>query len=234
MEKRELLYSGKAKEIYSTDEPCLVIMKYLDDLTALNGAKHGSFADKGHLNRQISDKIFVYLERRGIKTHYVKTINSQEVLVKKVSIIPLEVIVRNIAAGSFSKKYGVPEGTPLACSVLEFSYKNDELGDPMLSESHALALGLATKRQIETISKVALLINDELKALFDNINLRLIDFKIEFGIDNDGNILLADEISPDSCRLWDKDTDKKLDKDRFRLDLGDVEAAYRDVASRLT
>jgi phosphoribosylaminoimidazole-succinocarboxamide synthase len=208
-------------------------MRYRDDLTALNGGKKGSFPGKGALNRRISDMIFAFLETGGVKTHFIKTINEYEVLIRKVHILPLEVIVRNIAAGSFSKKYGVPEGKPLKMALLEFSLKDDALGDPMISPSHAIALELVTEEQLNQISGVAMGINNLLKALFDRVNLTLVDFKIEFGTGSGGNILLADEITPDTCRLWEKDAGVKMDKDRFRQDLGGVEEAYREVANRL-
>ena len=233
MDKLGLLYRGKVKDIYETTDPNGVIIHYRDELTALNGGKRGSFPDKGLLNRQITDKIFAYLESNGVKTHFIKTINDNEVLVRKVRILPLEVIVRNIAAGSFSKKYGVPEGIPLKSTVLEFSLKNDDLGDPMLSPSHALALEIVTQGQLSEITDVALKINQLLIELFNSVNLTLVDFKIEFGTDSEGDILLADEISPDSCRLWEKGSNVKMDKDRFRQDLGGVEDAYREVCKRL-
>ena len=209
-------------------------MRYRDDLTALNGGKKGSFPEKGLLNLQISNTIFTYLSSHGIKTHLVRSLGVNEVLVIRVWIFPLEVIVRNIAAGSFSKKYGVPEGKPLKSPVLEFSLKNDELGDPMISPSHILALELVTGEQLREMSDIALKINGLLTDLFNGVNLTLVDFKLEFGADTRGDILLADEITPDTCRLWEKGANVKMDKDRFRQDLGGVEDAYREVARRLS
>ncbi|MDR0999294.1 MAG: phosphoribosylaminoimidazolesuccinocarboxamide synthase [Clostridiales bacterium] len=234
MQKRQLLYSGKAKDIYATSDPNLVIMRYRDDLTALNGEKRGSFEGKGAINQAVSDTIFAFLENRGIKTHFVKTLGDNETLVKAVTILPLEVIVRNVAAGSFSRKYGVKEGTPLKSAVLEYSYKMDELGDPMLAESHILALGLATQEQLNKIADSTYKVNDALKELFSRLGLNLIDFKVEFGVTSDGDILLADEITQDSCRLWDMETGVRVDKDRFRQDLGGVKDAYQDLLERLT
>jgi phosphoribosylaminoimidazole-succinocarboxamide synthase len=228
-----LLYSGKAKNIYETDDPSLAIMEYKDILTAGNGEKKGAFEEKGAINREITDIIFKYLEGKGISTHFVKNVSQTETLVKKVNIIPLEVIVRNVAAGSFSKKYGVPEGAPLKGIVVEYSLKDDALGDPMLSESHALALGVATQEDLDKLKEAALKVNAALIGLFEGIGLKLVDFKIEFGKGQDGEIILADEITPDSCRLWDMESSEKLDKDRFRRDLGGVEDAYREVWRRL-
>ncbi|MDR1538811.1 MAG: phosphoribosylaminoimidazolesuccinocarboxamide synthase [Clostridiales bacterium] len=233
MEKLNKIYSGKAKDIYETDDPSFAIMEHRDDLTALNGEKRGSFNEKGIINHEITGLIFSFLESKGIKTHFVRDLNSRESLVKKVSIIPLEVIVRNVAAGSFSKKYGVAEGAPLKCTVLEFSLKNDALGDPMLSESHAVALGIASQKELSEIGEAACRINGALTELFSSIGLKLVDFKVEFGRDDEGKLLLADEITPDSCRLWDLESGEKLDKDRFRRSLGGVEEAYREVWRRL-
>ncbi|MDR2751786.1 MAG: phosphoribosylaminoimidazolesuccinocarboxamide synthase [Clostridiales bacterium] len=228
-----LIYSGKAKNIYETDDPSLVIMEHKDCLTALNGEKKGSFSGKGPLNRNISDGIFKHLQTKGVKTHFVESLSDTETLVKKVTIIPLEVIVRNVAAGSFSKKYGAPEGAPLKNIVVEYSLKDDALGDPMLAESHAAALGIATFEELDYLKEQALKVNSALIELFAGVGLKLVDFKIEFGKDDKGEVLLADEITPDSCRLWDIESQEKLDKDRFRRDLGGVEDAYREVARRL-
>lgn len=233
MEKLELMYTGKAKKVYSTDDPTLCIFDYKDDATAFNGEKKGSFEGKGIINNRISNKIFSLLEAQGIRTHLVKEISGRETLVKKVNIIPLEVIVRNVAAGSFSKKYGVPEGTALKNPTVEFSYKNDELGDPLLNSYHAAALGLATREEIDEMIKTAFKINEALKDIFAEIGIRLVDFKVEFGIDSEGNILLSDEISPDTCRLWDAETNKKLDKDRFRFDMGEFGEVYEEVFERI-
>jgi phosphoribosylaminoimidazole-succinocarboxamide synthase len=228
-----LIYSGKAKNIYETDDAQLVAMEYKDSLTAGNGEKKGSFSGKGAMNRRISDFIFKRLEERGVPTHLVETLSPTEALVKKVEIIPLEVIVRNTAAGSFSKKYGAPEGAPLKNIVVEFSLKDDALGDPMLAESHAAALGIATFEELDELKRLALKINAALLEIFGSVGLKLVDFKVEFGKTSDGSIILADEITPDSCRLWDVESSEKLDKDRFRRDLGGVEEAYREVLRRL-
>ena len=231
--KKELLYEGKAKKVYSTDDPNLCIFEYKDDATAFNGIKKGSFEGKGEINNQMANFIFRLLEEKGIKTHMVEELSKRETLVKKVDIIPLEVIVRNIAAGSFSKRYGVEEGTPFKEPTLEFSYKNDELGDPLINDYHALALGIATREDIKTIADIAFAVNDALKEIFKNIGIKLVDFKIEVGRTADGDIVLADEISPDTCRLWDAETNKKLDKDQFRRDLGEFAEVYHEVWARL-
>ena len=233
MEKREKLYEGKAKQVYKTDDPELLIVSYKDDATAFNGLKKGTIKGKGVINNQMSNLLMQYLEKKGIPTHFVKELSERETLVKKVSIVPLEVIVRNIAAGSFSKRYGVDEGEHFTAPTIEFSYKNDELGDPLINEFHALALKLATKEEIETIKKYAFAINEQLKAFWSECCVTLVDFKLEFGRLSDGSIVLADEISPDTCRLWDSRTGEKLDKDRFRRDLGNVENAYTEVMKRL-
>ena len=232
-EKKELLYEGKAKKVYATDDSNLCIFEYKDDATAFNGIKKGSFEGKGEINNQMANFIFRLLEKKGIKTHMVEELSKRETLVKKVDIIPLEVIVRNIAAGSFSKRYGVEEGTPFKEPTLEFSYKNDELGDPLINDYHALALGIATKEDIKTIANIAFSVNDALKEIFKNIGIKLVDFKIEVGRTVDGDIVLADEISPDTCRLWDAETNKKLDKDQFRRDLGEFAEVYHEVWARL-
>lgn len=232
MEKKNLLYEGKAKKVFMTDNDDFLIVDYKDAATAFNGLKKGTINNKGIINNRMSNFLFRILNKKGIPTHFVEEINDRETLVKKVDIVPLEVIIRNIAAGSFSKRFGVPEGTELKQTVLEFCYKNDELGDPMLNLSHVYALELATENQVKTISELAYRINDILKEYFKSINIKLVDFKLEFGI-HKNQIILADEISPDTCRLWDMNTGDKLDKDRFRRDLGNVEAAYEEVAKRL-
>lgn len=232
MKKLEMMYEGKAKKVYRTDDPMLYIVEYKDDATAFNGLKKGSIADKGIVNNTMSNIIFQMLGKKGLPTHLVEQLSERETLVRAVSIVPLEVIIRNVAAGSFSKRYGVEEGRPLAKAVLEFSYKNDELGDPLINDDHILALELATKEQLATIREYAFRINDALKEFFLEKELKLIDFKIEFGI-HDGKILLADEISPDTCRLWDVKTNEKMDKDRFRRDLGNVEETYQEVLARI-
>lgn len=234
MEKQQLLYEGKAKKVYSTEDPNLCIFEYKDDATAFNGLKKGSFEGKGIINNRMANFIFRLLEKDGIKTHLVEELSDRETLVKKVDIIPLEVIVRNVAAGSFSKRYGVEEGTPFTAPTLEFSYKNDELGDPLINDYQAIALGITNREEIEEITKIAFKVNDSLKKIFINIGIKLIDFKIELGKTADGEIVLADEISPDTCRLWDAETNKKLDKDRFRRDLGEFGEVYHEVWARLT
>lgn len=233
MEKREQLYEGKAKKVFCTDNPELLIVDYKDDATAFNGLKKGTIAGKGVINNKMSNLLMQRLEKAGVPTHFVEELSDRETLVKKVSIVPLEVIIRNIAAGSFSKRYGVEEGKVFAAPTIEFSYKNDELGDPLINSYHAEALELATKEEIETIKKYAFAINQELKAFWADCGVTLVDFKIEFGRLSDGTIVLADEISPDTCRLWDSATGTKLDKDRFRRDLGNVEDAYTEVMNRL-
>ncbi len=238
MEKKEQLYEGKAKKVYATDNPDYVIVSYKDDATAFNGLKKGTISGKGVINNKMSNMLMSMLEKKGIPTHFVEQIDDRNTVVKKVQIVPLEVIIRNVAAGSFSKKYGVAEGTLLSAPTIEFSYKNDELGDPLLNSYHALALNLATKEEIETIKNMAFAVNDALKAFFKQLNIDLIDFKLEFGRFK-GQIILADEISPDTCRFWEAgtwDTTKhtSLDKDRFRRDLGGVEDAYNEVFKRLT
>ena len=234
MEKREQLYEGKAKKVFATDDPELFIVSYKDDATAFNGLKKGTIVGKGVINNKMSNLLMQRLEKAGIPTHYVEELSDRETLVKKVSIVPLEVIVRNIAAGSFSKRYGVEEGVVFDSPTIEFSYKNDELGDPLLDEYHALALHLATAEEIETIKKYSFAVNEQLKAFWKECGVTLVDFKLEFGRLSDGTIVLADEISPDTCRLWDSKTGEKLDKDRFRRDLGGVEDAYAEVMMRLT
>lgn len=233
MEKREQLYEGKAKKVYATDDPELLIVDYKDDATAFNGLKKGTIAGKGVINNQMSNRLMAKLEEAGVPTHYVRELSERETLVKKVSIVPLEVIVRNIAAGSFSKRYGVEEGVVFDQPTIEFSYKNDDLGDPLLNTYHALALKLATAEEIATIEKYAFQVNDFLKAFWLSCGVTLVDFKLEFGRLSDGTIVLADEISPDTSRLWDAKTHEKLDKDRFRRDMGGVEEAYAEIMGRM-
>ena len=232
MQKLEMIYEGKAKKVYKTDDPKLYIVDYKDDATAFNGQKKGQIAGKGVVNNTMTNIVFKKIEERGVPTHLVEQLSERETLVKAVKIIPLEVIIRNVAAGSVSKRYGVPEGQPLAKTVLEFSYKNDDLGDPLINDDHILALELATPEELELVRKYAYTVNDVLKEFFLERGLKLIDFKIEFGI-ADGQVLLADEISPDTCRLWDVETNEKMDKDRFRRDLGNVEETYLEVFRRV-
>ena len=229
MVKKGQLYEGKA-----TDDPQLLIVDYKDDATAFNGLKKGTISGKGVINNRMSNLLMQKLEKAGIPTHFVEELSERETLVKKVDIVPLEVIIRNIAAGSFSKRYGVEEGVVFDEPTIEFSYKNDELGDPLINDYHALALKLATKEEIETIKKYAFGVNDYLKAFWAECGVTLVDFKLEFGKIADGSIVLADEISPDTCRLWDSKTNEKLDKDRFRRDMGGVEDAYAEIMDRLT
>lgn len=238
MVKQQQLYEGKAKKVFATENPDYVIVSYKDDATAFNGLKKGTIAGKGVINNKMSNMMMQMLEKKGIPTHFVEQIDDRNTVVKKVQIVPLEVIIRNIAAGSFSKHYGVPEGTPFASPTIEFSYKNDDLGDPLLNEYHALALNLATKEEIDEIKKMAFAVNEAMIAFFKQLNIDLVDFKLEFGRFK-GQIVLADEISPDTCRFWEAgswDTTKhvSLDKDRFRRDLGGVEDAYNEVFKRLT
>ena len=233
MEKGSLLYEGKAKKVYATEDPELLIVSYKDDATAFNGLKRGTIEGKGVINNRMSNVLMRYLEKEGIPTHYVKELGDRDTLVKKVRIVPLEVIVRNFAAGSFAKRYGVEEGIAFESPTVEFSYKNDALGDPLLNEYHALALDLASREEIETIKTLSFRINDLLRTFWRERGVTLADFKLEFGRLPDGSVVLADEISPDTCRLWDSGTGKKLDKDRFRRDLGGVEEAYREIMERL-
>ena len=234
MEKRAQLYEGKAKKVYQTDNSELLIVDYKDDATAFNGLKKGTITGKGVINNKMSNLLMQRLEKSGIPTHFVEELSDRETLVKKVSIVPLEVIVRNIAAGSFSQKYGTPEGEVFDAPTIEFSYKNDNLGDPLINDYHAIALKLATDEEIETIKKYAFAVNEQLKAFWSECGVTLVDFKLEFGKVADGSIVLADEISPDTCRLWDSKTGEKLDKDRFRRDMGGVEDAYAEVMKRLS
>ena len=233
MRKLEQIYEGKAKKVYKTDDPERYIVDYKDDATAFNGLKKGTIPGKGIINNQMSNRLMQMIEQKGVPTHFVRELSERETLVKKVSIVPLEVIVRNIAAGSFSKRYGVEEGMVFEEPVIEFSYKNDALGDPLLNTDHALALKVATRAEIDTIKNYALKINSILKAFWAECGVTLVDFKLEFGKTADGSIILADEISPDTCRLWDSATGEKLDKDRFRRDLGGVEEAYAEIMKRL-
>ena len=233
MEKLEQLYEGKAKRVFATNDPELLIVDYKDDATAFNGLKKGTISGKGVINNQMSNRLMQKLEKAGIPTHFVRELSERETLVKKVAIVPLEVIVRNIAAGSFSKRYGMEEGVVFEQPTIEFSYKNDALGDPLLNTLHARALGLATDTEIEQIKCYAFRINEILKAFWAECGVTLVDFKMEFGRLSDGTIVLADEISPDTCRLWDTKTHEKLDKDRFRRDLGGEEDAYAEIMKRL-
>ncbi|EHI98293.1 Phosphoribosylaminoimidazole-succinocarboxamide synthase [Clostridium sp. DL-VIII] len=234
MEKLEMMYEGKAKKIYATDKADEVIIYYKDDATAFNGEKKGQIEDKGVMNNEITAILFELLEKRGVKTHFIKKLNDREQLCKKVEIVPLEVIVRNVAAGSMAKRLGLEEGYKLKTTVFEFSYKDDELGDPLINSYHAVAIGAATFEEIDVILKMTATINDVLKEVFAAQNINLIDFKIEFGRCSDGTIVLADEISPDTCRFWDATTGEKLDKDRFRRDLGNVKDAYIEILKRIS
>ena len=233
MQKKEQLYEGKAKKVFATDDPNLYIVDYKDDATAFNGQKKGQISGKGVINNVMSNHMFQLLEKQGVPTHFVEQLSERETVVKKVSIVPLEVIIRNISAGSFAKRYGVEEGIVFDAPTIEFSYKNDDLGDPLINDSHALALKLATQQEIDTIKAMAFKVNEGMKEYFDHLNVTLVDFKLEFGKTPDGKIILADEISPDTCRLWDKTTGEKLDKDRFRRDLGGVEEAYQEIMRRV-
>jgi len=233
MKKLDLLYEGKAKKVYKTDEEGILIVDYKDDATAFNGQKKGTIVGKGAINNRMTNHVLRLLEKEGVPTHLVEELSDRETAVKAVKIVPLEVIIRNVAAGSFSKKLGIEEGRKLLCPTLEFSYKDDDLGDPFINRYYALALGLATEEEIDTITRYAFKVNEVMIRYFDSIGIELIDFKIEFGRLEDGTIILADEISPDTCRLWDKETREKLDKDRFRRDLGNVEDAYAEVFKRL-
>ena len=233
MEKREQLYEGKAKKVFATDDPAVVLVSYKDDATAFNGLKKGTIEGKGAINNRMTNFLMRMLEKDGIPTHYVEELSDRETLVKKVSIVPLEVIVRNVAAGSLSKRLGLPEGTRLSKTVLEYCYKNDELGDPMVNEYHIAAMGWASDETMEKIARYALRINELLQAYFAPLCIDLIDFKLEFGVTAEGELVLADEISPDTCRFWDSRTHEKLDKDRFRRDLGGVEEAYQEISRRL-
>lgn len=232
LQKKEQLYEGKAKKVFATEDPDYVIVDYKDDATAFNGEKKGTIRGKGVVNNRMTNYMFKLLEKEGVPTHFVEELNDRETVVKKVEIVPLEVIVRNVAAGSFSKKLGIEEGTPLKRPTLEFSYKNDDLGDPFINDYYALGLGLATEEEIAEITKYAFIVNDFMLKFFKEHNVDLIDFKIEFGRFH-GKIILADEISPDTCRFWDSTTHEKLDKDRFRRDMGGVEDAYSEMMRRV-
>ena len=233
MEKREQLYEGKAKKVFATDDPELYIVSYKDDATALDGLKKGTIAGKGAVNNRMSNRLMQILEKNGIPTHFVKELSDRETLVKKVSIVPLEVIVRNISAGSFAKRYGVDEGIVFDAPTVEFSYKNDDLHDPLINSYHAVALKLANPEEIGRIKELAFRVNSVLKDYFIKLGVKLVDFKLEFGRLSDGTIVLADEISPDTCRFWDSETNEKLDKDRFRRDMGGVEDAYNEMMRRV-
>ena len=229
----EMMYEGKAKQVFATEDPTLAIIHYKDDATAFNGLKKGTISGKGVINNRVTNYLMQMLEKEGVPTHFVKELSDRETVVKKVSIVPLEVIIRNISAGSFAKRYGVEEGIVFDEPTIEFSYKNDDLGDPLINSYHALALKLATKEEIETIKTLAFKVNEVLKKYFLGLGIELVDFKLEFGRTSDGKIVLADEISPDTCRFWDSKTHEKLDKDRFRRDLGHVEDAYIEIRKRL-
>lgn len=233
MEKLLQLYEGKAKRVFATEKPDLLIVSYKDDATAFNGVKRGTIVGKGVINNRMSNRLMAYLERAGVPTHFVQELSGRETLVKKVEIVPLEVIVRNLSAGSFSSRYGVEEGIVFDEPTVEFSYKNDELGDPLINTDSALALKLASRAELKQIRQYALKVNQVLSAFWKDCGVTLVDFKLEFGRLPDGSIILADEISPDTCRLWDTATGKKLDKDRFRRDLGGVEEAYQEIMGRL-
>ena len=233
MEKRELIYEGKAKRVYATDKADEVIVSYKDDATALDGLKKGTIEGKGAINNRMSNYLMTLLEKKGVPTHLVRELSDRETVVKRVSIVPLEVIIRNISAGSFAKRYGVEEGIVFDEPTIEVSYKNDELHDPLINSYHALALGLATKGEIETIKRYAFTVNSVLCEYFLGLGVRLVDFKLEFGRLPSGEIVLADEISPDTCRFWDAKTNEKLDKDRFRRDMGGVEEAYKEMMHRV-
>ena len=233
MEIKEMLYEGKAKQVFATDDPEVVMVHYKDDATAFNGLKKGTITGKGVINNQVTNFMMQKLEQAGVPTHFVREINERDTLVKKVQIVPLEVIIRNISAGSFAKRFGVEEGIVFENPTIEYSYKNDDLGDPMINTAQALALKLATPAEIETIRTMAFKVNEVMKAFFAEVGVDLVDFKLEFGRLSDGTIVLADEISPDTCRFWDSKTHEKLDKDRFRRDLGGVEDAYVEMRRRI-
>ena len=233
MKKCEMIYEGKAKKVYTTEDPELYIVDYKDDATAFNGLKKGTISGKGVINNRVTNHLMKMLEGKGIPTHFVEELSDRETVVKKVTIVPLEVIVRNIAAGSMSKRLGIEEGTVLPTTVLEYSYKNDDLGDPLINDYHALAMQLCTREELDQIASYAFKINEILKAFFKEINVDLVDFKLEFGKLSDGTIVLADEISPDTCRFWDATTHEKLDKDRFRRDMDNVDEGYHEIMKRL-
>ena len=233
MQKLAQLYEGKAKKVFKTDDPEVLIVDYKDDATAFNGEKKGTIQSKGIINNRVTNHLMKMLAEKGIPTHLIEEISDRETLVKKVDIIPLEVIIRNVAAGSFSKRYGVEEGVEFKSPTLEYSYKNDDLGDPLMNSYHAIALGVATREELDQIAEYAFKVNDILKEYLIGLGIKLIDFKLEFGKTSDGTIVLADEISPDTCRFWDAETNEKLDKDRFRRDMGNVEDAYEEIMRRL-
>ena len=233
MKKLNQLYEGKAKKVFATDDPQVVLVSYKDDATAFNGLKKGTITGKGVVNNRVTNHLMKMLEKNGIPTHYIEEISDRETLVKKVTIVPLEVIVRNIAAGSLSKRLGLPEGTRMNKTVLEYCYKDDELGDPMVNEYHIAAMGWVSEENLKKIAAYSFRINDLLTRYLKDLNIELIDFKLEFGLTADGTLVLADEISPDTCRFWDSKTHEKLDKDRFRRDLGGVEEAYQEIIRRL-
>lgn len=234
VEQKEMMYEGKGKKLYKTSDSNLVIAEFKDDLTAFNAEKRGSEEGKGSLNCKISTEIFKLLEKNGIQTHYVDTLGENLMLCKKVQIIPIEVVVRNIATGSLSKRLGIKEGEKLPFVLVEFYYKDDALGDPLINDEHALILNcVKSVESLDSLRKIGREVNEVLRGFFDSKNLLLVDFKLEFGVDSEGNILLADEVTPDSCRFWDKDTKEKLDKDRFRQDLGNVKMAYEEVLKRI-
>ena len=234
MEKRVQLYEGKAKKVFATDDANLCIVSYKDDATAFNGLKKGTIVGKGVVNNRMTNMMMQLLEERGVPTHFVQELSERDTVVTKVQIVPLEVIIRNVSAGSFAKRYGVEEGIAFDEPTIEFSYKNDDLGDPLINDYHALALKLATKEEIELIKTYAFKVNEVMKEYFLTLGVKLIDFKLEFGKTADGTIVLADEISPDTCRFWDAKTNEKLDKDRFRRDMGGVEDAYKEIFKRVT
>lgn len=233
MEKSELIYEGKAKKVFLTNNSQSVLIYYKDDATAFNAQKRGTVLDKGVINNEITSLIFEYLSNNNIKTHFIERVSDREQICKKVTIFPIEVIIRNLIAGSTARLLGLEEGTKLNCPIIEFCYKRDDLGDPLINDFHIMALGLATEKELSEIKEITFKINTLLTEFFENKNLILVDFKIEFGRDSSGNVLLADEISPDTCRLWDSKTLKKLDKDRFRRDLGDVREAYIEILNRI-
>lgn len=233
MEKKEMLYEGKAKRVFTTDDPNVLMVEYKDDATAFNGLKKGSISGKGAINNRVTNFMMMLLEKKGVPTHFVEELSERQTLVKKVDILPLEVIIRNISAGSFAKRYGVKEGIVFSKPTIEFSYKNDDLGDPLINSYHVLALNLATKEEIDVVKEMAFKVNEVMMAFFKKINVDLVDFKLEFGRLDDGSIVLADEISPDTCRFWDSRTHEKLDKDRFRRDMGNVEGAYQEMMKRI-
>lgn len=234
IQKFNQLYEGKAKKVYATNNPEYYIVEYKDDATAFNGVKRGTISGKGIINNKMSNMMFQLLEKNGVKTHFVEQLNDRETVVKSVKIVPLEIIIRNVAAGSFSKRYGVEEGRQLKTPTLEFSLKNDSLNDPLINDSHILALDIVSEQELDAIRTMAYKVNDVLKEFFAGVGVKLIDFKIEVGRLPDGTIILADEISPDTCRFWDAETNEKLDKDRFRRDMGNVEEAYNEMFRRIT